>query len=78
MTTRFVAATDAVPAYRISVTRFAKCVYAAAAYKGAVLPMKTPGFFIARSVDNALVRNPADADGLWTSEQDALDALARL
>jgi hypothetical protein len=77
MNTRFVTATDTTPAYRVSITPFAKAVYAGTEYKGAVLPMKTPGFFVARDIRNALVTNPADADGLWTNEQEAMDALAR-
>lgn len=80
MGTYYVEATDATPGYRVStVPNYAKCVYAlmTAAYKGAVLPAKTPGLYVARAPQNTLVRNPAHEKGLWASEREAMDALAQ-
>ena len=78
MSVSCIAATATTPAHLVSTTLYAKVVYVQGVFKGCVLPMKTPGFYVARDIDRKLVRNPADADGLWTSEPDALDFLARL
>ncbi|MFD8226955.1 hypothetical protein ACFV16_22590 [Streptomyces massasporeus] len=77
MSVRSIPATAVTPAHLVSTTPYAKVVYVQGSFKGAVFPMKTPGFFIARDIDRKRVVNPDDPDGLWTSEQDALDFLAR-
>lgn len=78
MAVRISSSTVTTPAYLVTSTGAGKAVYVNEVFKGYVMGMRTPGFFVARDIDNRLITNPADADGLWTSEMDALDTLARL
>lgn len=78
MTVRSTFSTATTPSYLVTRTGAGAAVYVNEVFKGYVRAMRAPGFFVARDISNRLITNPDDVDGLWTSEQDALDALARL
>lgn len=78
MAVRIIASTATTPAYLVTSTSAGKAVYVNEVFKGYIKRMRTPGFFVARDADNHLLTNEDDVDGLWTSEQEALEAIARL
>jgi hypothetical protein len=78
MTVRSIPATPTTPAHLVTSTRVGKVVYVNEVFKGSVEPMRTPGFYTVRDVARTVLPNPADVDGLWDNERDALDFLARM
>lgn len=78
MAVQHITSTATTPAHLVTSTGAGKAVYVREVFKGYVMAMQTPGFFVARDADNRLITNEGDTDGLWTSELDALDAIARL